>query len=258
MLPRPFLTAALGLLLVCIPGIASADAVLRFVDSHGEHSQMLVKAPYARMDIVNGGSGHTGYMLFYAEDRSLYVVDDGSGTYMPLNEDVIDAQKRAMDEMIDGMRSRIQQLPPEARAEMERQFGIGVDAGPVEVSAQPTGREQDLNGLRCQEKEILVAGRVQHVACVADAETLGLSPVDFETISALMERLFDLSKRALDAGGPIAMAMGSNVIPRLDGVPLTVRDVRDGVTTRLTGISTDPISPELFRVPASYREQAPF
>ncbi|AHF00199.1 hypothetical protein [Thioalkalivibrio paradoxus] len=257
MFPRLIFTAALSLL-AWVHGAASADAVLRFVDSEGAHSQMLVKAPYARMDIVNGGSGSTGYMLFYTGDRSLYVVDDGSGTYMPLNEDVIDAQKRALDQMIDDMRSQIRELPPEARAEMEHQFGIGVEAGPVEVSTRPTGREQDQQGLRCEEKEILVAGQVQHVACVADAETLGLSAVDFETINALMERLFDLSKRALDAGGPIATAMGSNVIPRLDGVPLSVRDVRDGVTTRLVGISTDPISPELFRIPASYREREPF
>ena len=256
-MPRLLIPFALSLLTL-LHGPAHADAVLRFVDSQGEQSQLLVKGPYARMDIVNAGSGSTGFMLFHSEQRSLYMIDDGNGTYMRFDEAVVDSQIRAMEEMIAQMRAQIQQLPSEARADMERQLGLGVDTGPVRVETRPTGTRRELGGLRCEEKEILVGGRVQSVACVATAEELGLSRVDFETMNALVERLFELSRRALDSGGPIAQALGTNVMPRLDGVPVKVRDVGDGVTTQLVGISTDTISPEFFRVPTSYREQAPF
>jgi 3-hydroxyacyl-CoA dehydrogenase len=65
-------------------------------------------------------------------------------------------------------------------------------------------------------------------------------------------------RRALEAGGPMARAMGPNVMPRLGGIPLEVRDLENAVTTRLVGISTDTLSPELFRIPASFREESPF
>jgi hypothetical protein len=238
-------------------GAAQADVLLRFVDSEGEHAQILVKGPYARMDIVNEGSGGAGFMLFNAMDRSLYIVDDTRGTYIPFNEAVIDAQMRAMNQMIDQMREEVQRLPPEARAEMETQLGLGLRSGPMAVQVRATQRQQTLGGLRCQEMEILVDGRTQSLACVAEAGELGVSGSDFDTVNALMGRLFELSRRALDAGGPLAQAMGSHVMPPLDGIPLEVRDSLDGVTTRLVGVSTDPISPDFFRVPSSYREQNP-
>lgn len=254
MFARLVLPLILGLLL---PAVAQADALLRFMDSEGNSSEILVKGPYARMDIVNGGSGGSGFMLFNADDRSLYIVDQGDRTYMAFDERAIDAQMRAMDQMIADMRAQIQQLPAEARAEMETQMGLGVESGPLTVEQKVTGREQDIGNLRCRETEIIVGDRVRSIACVAAPGELGLSPRDFGTLHALMGHLFDLSRRALDAGGPLARAMGSNVMPPLDGVPLEVRDVQDGVTTRLAGVSTDTLSPEFFRIPPNHQERDP-
>ena len=254
MLARLVPPLILGLFL---SAVAQADALLRFTDSEGDHSEILVKGPYARMDIVNGGSGGSGFMLFNADDRSLYIVDQGSRTYMAFDERAIDAQMQAMDQMIADMRAQIQQLPAEARAEMEAQMGLGVESGPLTVEQEVTGREHDIGNLRCQETEIIVGERVRSIACVAAPGELGLSPRDFGTFHSLMGHLFDLSRRALDAGGPLARAMGSNVMPPLDGVPLEVRDVHDGVTTRLAGVSTDTLSPEFFRIPPNYRERDP-
>jgi hypothetical protein len=254
----PLLHATTLGLLMLIAGPVQSDALLRFVDSQGETSQLLVKGPYARMDLTNGGSGRTGFMLFNATDRSLYVVDETSGTYMAFDESVVDAQTRAMAQMIEQMQEEIRQLPAEVRAELEAQLGLGVESVPIEVETRATGRQRTIGDIRCQETEILVAGRVQSIACVAGASDLGLARIDFNTVTELMGRLYDLSRRALDAGGPMARAMGPNVLPRLDGVPLEVRDLQDDVTTQLVGVSTDTLSPEFFRVPPSYREQPPF
>lgn len=236
------------------PAVLHADALLRFVDNEGQHSEILVKGRYARMDIANAG-GSSGFMLFNAGDRSLYLVDQTNRSYTAFDERVIDAQMRTMDQLIVELRAQIQQLPAESRAELEAQLGLGVDTGPVKVETRGTGRTRQIAGLRCQEKEIVVGGRVQSVACVTGSDDLGLSRLDFDTVNSLMGRLFELSRRALDAGGPVAQAMGSNVLPPLDGIPLEVQHIRDGVTTRLAGVSTDTLSPEFFRIPQNYHEQ---
>lgn len=254
MFPR---LTALTTLLLLLPGLACADAILRFVDSDGQQSEILLKGSFARMDIANGG-GSAGFMLFNANDRSLYLIDQTSRTYMAFDERAIDAQIQAMEQMIAEMRVQIQQLPQDARAELEAQLGLSVGGGPVEVETRRTGRTQEVGGLLCNETEVLVDGRVQTVACVTGSDDIGLSRADFTTMNALMERLFDLSRRALDAGGPMARAMSANVLPRLDGVPLEVRHVRDDVVTRLAGVSTDTLSPEFFRIPQNFREREPF
>lgn len=254
---RAWLVLSLTLSLLAV-GPSQADALLRFIDSQDQPSEILVKGPYARMDISNGGTGRTGFMLFHAGERTLYMVDEASATYMLFDESVVDAQMQTMAQMIEQMREEIRQLPPEVRAELEAQLGLGVRSEPVVIQTRATGRQAESGGIPCEEKEILVGGRVQSVACVADAGALGLTPVDFNTVNELMGRLFDLSRRALEAGGPMARAMGPNVMPRLDGIPLEVRDLENAVTTRLVGISTDTLSPELFRIPASFREESPF
>jgi hypothetical protein len=249
--------AAFAALLLLLPGIVHADALLRFVDSEGQHSEILVKGPYARMDIANGG-GSAGFMLFNANDRSLYIVDQTSRTYMPFDERAIDAQVQAMEQMISEMRAQIQQLPREARAELEAQLGLSVGGGPVDVQTRSTGRTQQIGGLRCEENEI--RGRrtgAERRLCheLGRSRTVAAGLPDRERADGT---LFDLSRRALDAGGPMARAMSSNVLPQLDGVPLEVRHVRDDLVTRLAGVSTDTLSPEFFRIPQNYREQDPF
>ena len=252
---RSILAAIGGLML--LPAIAQADALLRFEDNTGQHSEILVKGSFARMDIADG-DGSSGFMLFNANDRSLYIVDRNNRTYMAFDEQVIDAQVQAMEEMIAEMRLQIQQLPEEARAELETYLGLGVDREPVEVEVHRTGRTQQVGELQCEEKEIRVDGRVHSVACVTGPDDLGRSRIDFQTVKALTERLFELSRRALDAGGPVAHAMSTNVLPGLDGVPVEVRHVRDELITRLTGVSTDTLSPEFFRIPRNFQEQEPF
>lgn len=253
----PRCLAGLMVLGSLLPAALHADALLRFVDNEGQQSEILVKGHYARMDIANAG-GSSGFMLFNAGDRSLYLVDQTNRSYTAFDERVIDAQMRAMEDMIMDLRAQIQQLPVESRAELEAQLGLGVDTGPVQVETRRTGRTRQIGGLRCEDKEILVGGHVQSVACVTGSDDLGLSRLDFDTVNALMGRLFELSRRALDAGGPMAQAMGSNVLPPLDGVPLEVQHIRDGVTTRLAGVSTDTLSAEFFRIPQNYREQDAF
>jgi len=238
-------------------GGAQADALLQYLDDEGIESQILVQGDIVRMDLNEAVSGTTGYMLFDAGSDQLTVVDDQEQSYIPLTREVMDRQMEALTDMVSDLRQQMEQLPPEVREGLEEQLGIGPEGFEADITTRGTGETREIGEFVCDELEVLIDGQPQSTVCVADAGALGLEQADFATLGALMDRLYELSLRALEAGGPMASQMGASLLPRVDGIPLEVRE-HDGVTTRLTGISTDALGPDLFRVPDSYEEQSAF
>lgn len=240
--------------LLAVGSSAQADAMLHYVDDEGLESQILVRGEIVRMELNEAISGTSGYMLFDATTDTLTVVDDSEQTFTPLTREVMDEQMRAMTDMVSDLRRQMEQLPPEVRQQLEEQLGIGEEGFDADISTRDTGEQREVGDFVCDEHEVLIGGEPQSIVCVAEADSLGLSEADFQTLGALMDRLYELSLSALEAGGPMASQMGASLLPRVDGIPLEVSE-RDGVTTRLAGLSTDELSSDLFRVPDSYAEQ---
>ncbi len=233
---------------------AHADTLLQYVDDDGHQSQILVRGEVVRMDLTESVSGTTGYMLFDATDRTLTVVDDGDQTYLPLTAERMDAYLQTMTDMAGEIRRQMEQLPPEVREQLREQLGLGPEGFEAEITTRTTDPERDLGEYTCRELEILIDNRPQSTVCITDAATLGIPDADFHTLDRLMDRLHDLSLRALEAGGPMAAEMGGSLLPKVDGVPLEVRE-HGGTTTRLKAVSTDPLGAELFTIPDTYSER---
>ncbi|WP_018864249.1 hypothetical protein [Thioalkalivibrio sp. ARh3] len=250
-----FPAAWLLLLAAALP--AQADAVLHYIDDEGLESQILVRDHMIRMELNEAISGTTGYMLFDARNDQLTVVDDDEQTYLPLTREVMDQQIQAMTDMVSDLRRQMEQLPPDVREQLKQQLGIGPEGFEAEIRTRETGEEREIGEFVCREIDVLIDDQPQSTVCVADAQSLGLEDSDFQTLGALMDRLYELSLRALEAGGPMASQMGASLLPRVEGVPLEVRE-HDGVTTRLAGLSTDSLSEALFQVPESYEETEMF
>ncbi|WP_017926625.1 hypothetical protein [Thioalkalivibrio sp. HL-Eb18] len=248
-------TTCLLALATAVP--AQADALLHYIDDEGLESQILVRDHMIRMELNEAISGTSGYMLFDARNDQLTVVDDEEQTYLPLTREVMDEQIQAMTDMVSDLRRQMEQLPPDVRDQLKQQLGIGPEGFEAEISTRETDEQREIGEFVCSEIEVLIDDRPQSTVCVADAQSLGLETSDFQTLGALMDRLYELSLRALEAGGPMASQMGASLLPRVEGIPLEVRE-HDGVTTRLAGLSTDPLSEALFQVPESYEETEMF
>ncbi len=251
------LLPAAGLLTLAAALPAQADALLHYIDDEGLESQILVRDHMIRMELNEAISGTSGYMLFDARNDQLTVVDDDDQTYLPLTREVMDQQIQAMTDMVSDLRRQMEQLPPDVREQLKQQLGIGPEGFEADISTRETGEQRDIGEFVCSEIEVLIDDRPQSTVCVADAQSLGLEESDFQTLGALMDRLYELSLRALEAGGPMASQMGASLLPRVEGIPLEVREY-EGVTTRLAGLSTDPLSEALFQVPESYEETEMF
>ncbi|MGM0552920.1 MAG: hypothetical protein ACQETK_03810 [Pseudomonadota bacterium] len=254
--PRPprRLFATVLIVLLTAGATARADTLLQYVDDDGHQSQILVRGEIVRMDLNEAVSGTTGYMLFDTGDRTLTVVDDGDRTYLPLTAERMDAYLQTMTDMAGEIRRQMDQLPPEVREQLREQIGLGPEGFEAEITTRTTDPERDLGEYTCRELEILIDNRSQSTVCITDARTLGIPDADFRALDRLMERLHELSLRALEAGGPMAAEMGGSLLPKVDGIPLEVRE-HGGTTTQLRAVSTDPLGTELFTIPDSYGER---
>lgn len=237
----------------------AADTRMQFVDRQGIMLEILIQDAYARMDLISEVTGRSGYLLFHADSRSLYLVDQTSGTYQVVNEATIDAQLRTMNQLAEEFRAAIDTLPESERAQWELQLrSILQQDSALQVNIIETGKRSRIEDVSCTEQEIWVGDRLRQIACLASPESLGLSRRDFGTLDELLTRLSQLSDRLLQAGGPMAFALGPRVTVRLDGIPLQVKDLQEGILTRLTFLSTDPLGEEKFRIPTGFRETGPF
>lgn len=254
-LARAGIGSAALLLLAAAPLTAQADAHLGYVDDQGNESPILIRGDTVRMDLTEANSGTRGFMLFDATSGTLTVVDDDREHYVELTPEAMDQQIRAMTDTVSDLRQQMQQLPPEMREQLERDLGLTPEGFEAEISTRPTGETEEIAGYACEANEVYVGEQPRSSVCVAPPEELGLAADDFATLSALMDRLHELSLRALEAGGPLTEQLGGSMLPRVDGVPLEVRE-HDGITTQLTEVDTATLEASLFRIPEGYARQA--
>ena len=244
-----------GLLFTAGATCASADVLLRYAHKEGEIAQILVKHPYARMDLHVRSAAQRGFLLFNGADGSLYLVDDSANTYRYLDERLITEQIATLDALHESLRLQLGQLPSALQQEMELQLEASFRHRPQLIRTRATPEQRELIGTTCLVTEVIRADRVQTRVCVASPGDLGITGADNETFNDLLQRLFHLAQLALEAGGPIARALGQQpILPRLGGIPLEVQDAGHSVTTRLVGFAVEPLNPDFFRIPRNYRE----
>jgi hypothetical protein len=264
-----------AILLLGFFAAAQADVTLQFTDTAGADtgSTLMIKGGDVRME-EREGDGSMVYSLFDRKTRTLTMVIDEERSYAQLTAEGLKAQAhevRGMQEnFLAQMREQMAQMPPEQRQMMEQQMRqMGVDPAMLSGEDPPapdlssletraTGEQRTIGGFRCQVMEVLLEGEITNELCVADAGHVGLSAADFETLKVLFEFMQSLSEIAMSMGGPFAADMGAEMLPAVDGVPVLVKNLQDGTEITLQSVSTDTLSPDLFRIPSGYERVDPF
>jgi hypothetical protein len=263
-----------AILLLGLVATAQADVTLQFTETGADTgSTLMIQGGHVRME-EREADGSMVYSLFDRETRTLTMVIDEERSYAQLTEEGLKAQAQEVqgmqEDFLAQMREQMAQMPPEQRQMMEqqmRQMGVdpamlsGEDPPAPDLSSletRPTGEQRTIGGFRCQVMEVLLEGEITNELCVADAGHVGLSAADYGTLKVLFEFMQSLSEIAMSMGGPFAADMGAEMLPAVDGVPVLVKNLEDGSEITLQSVSTDALSPDLFRIPADYQRVDPF
>ena len=267
----PAMTLVLVLLLV---PIAQADITLGYTDEGGATgSTVMIKGNMVRME-EREEDGSIVYSLFDRDGRTLTMVIEEERSYAQLTEDGLRAQagevQRMQQEFLRQMRQQMEHMPPDQRRMMEQQMRqMGIDPAmlsgediPVPdiatLETRPTGETGTIGGVRCERMDVYLEGERTNELCVARPGDVGMSSDDFATMQVLFEFMHSLAEIAISMGGPFAADMGTEMLPKVDGVPVMIRNLDDGMEIKLESVSGDTLSADLFRIPPDYERVDPF
>jgi hypothetical protein len=206
-------------------------------------------------------SGRTS--VIYRADRELaWWLDHREKKFVEVSRGSTAAVARKVDETNTAIRKSLEGLPPERRAALEGLLDgtLGPPPGAEpEVSLRPTGERDLVEGIPCDEHEVVRGTERVALLCAAQPDALGLAPGDRDVLRRLsgflretVESISRLAPGAVRSEGVDALA----AVDRLDGVPVRVRAFDDGRAvseTLVTEVVTEDVDPARFERPEGYR-----
>jgi hypothetical protein len=220
-----------------------------------EHASAWIDGRRLRVD-ANGGKST---VIYRGDEDSAFLLDHAEKTYVKVDRGTTVAVSRKVEEANREMRERLAGLPPEQRAAMEKlldgTLGPAPDATPP-VSVRSTGERDLVEGIPCDESEVVREGQRVALVCTASFQAAGVSAATFDVVRELAvflrESVASLAPGTMRQEGLDAL----EGVDRLQGVPLRVRAYEKGrlqSETVVKEIAEEAVPAARFDVPAGYR-----
>lgn len=201
----------------------------------------------------------TNYSLYDSKTSALTHVDTIQKKYLYMDEAFMAEQakkvKQQMDMMRQQMMAKMAGMPPEQKKQMEQMMNNHLpqtdSQNPAQkVEPKKTSRTETIAGIECTVYESYLKGSKINEICMVDADKLGLSSQDAETMMSMQKFMKRVQKVSQNM-------MGSNTSDvDLSGIPLhTKLFASDGsvkMETRLVSISKNTIGSDKISIPADF------
>jgi hypothetical protein len=205
---------------------------------------------------ANGGKNS---VIYRGDEDSAFLIDHAEKTYVKVDRGTTAAVSRTVEQANREMRERLEGLPPEQRAAMEKlldgTLGPAPEALPP-VTVRPTGERDLVEGIPCDESEVVREGQRVALVCTASFQAAGVSAATFDVVRELAvflrESVASLAPGTVRQEGLDAL----QGVDHLQGVPLRVRAYEKGrlrSETVVKEIVEEPVPATRFEVPAGYR-----
>ena len=224
------LTALAAMSVGAVP--VMADSTVTMQDS----TVVQIRNGMARMDPADDST----YTLYDSKRNLLIHVDPGEGTYMEIDEQVMQQQAEAVGAMreemaaqMESMRAQLQNMPEAQRQMIEQRMGAMMGAGVAQSAPKPDVKtvkkgSRNLNGFKCNDYQLVEEKSTVAEVCIAEKAGAGMSGDDFATLSAMMAFMRSMAQKASEMAGAMAGGFDPTVMADIEGFPVEVKDHRSG------------------------------
>lgn len=238
---------------------AQADTTLQFDAGQGAKNTVMIKNGMVRM-VTSSPQGEQ-VSLYDSHKQTFTILDAQKHTYMVMDRQTVHEQARQFEQMRNQMmgqlQERMKQMPADQRQQMEEQMakmGMGPSAQKQapKFSTRKTGRKESVDEVSCEVYDSLRDGQPMGQACVASAQALGIPSQDYATL----RQMFDFTQKMAAEFASSTGATPPNPLGAFDvanGLPVKISSP-NGQTMTLTSVSSSPLSPEYFKIPAGFQK----
>lgn len=236
-----------------------ADVTLKYTTGEGgEPNTVMVSGAMVRTE--SSYRQGKSMSLYDNRNKTLTIINDQKKTYIVMNDNTIKEQAKRMQsmqkQMMTKMQEQLKDMPQNQRRQLEEQMAkMGMDHPsanklPPKFSTKRTHRSENINGIGCVIYESYQNNQKMGDACIAEAQALKISKADYQTLQGMFSFLRQMTRQfTMGApGGGSEMGMFDNV----QGLPVKVTSTEGEVMT-LSGISTQGLAAELFKMPDGYK-----
>lgn len=217
-----------------------------------------VRAEAAGRPSTAGGPNSAQIVIFDGAKQTLWIVDDGRKTYTEMTKADVDRIGGQMSAAMSAMQERMQNLPPEQRAQVEAMMrGRGMPGAPGTAPAKTTYKKVGTDTVGkwpCDKYEGYQDDKKVSELCTVDPKTLGFTAADFQVTRQLAE----FFGRLMPQGADRLFAIGTPEQQGYSGVPVrTIMFMGDQqMTSELVDAKRQSFPESTFEVPSGYTKEA--
>lgn len=213
-----------------------------------------------RMALTSEADGKSSHFVYRGDKQVLWMIEPPTHEYTEIDEASVKALAAQVGPMIEQMREKLAQLPPEQRATMEEILNMQAkkDEPAPKIEVRNSGAKEKIAGYDCVRWDVLRDGTKSGEIWAAKWSATGASKKDFAVLSQLNEFL-----ATLHAAAPATRDLGDGGLigemDRVDGFPVRIRQFEDGVLaseSTLESLHTESVAASTFEVPAGYSKRA--
>ena len=235
---------------------ATADTVIHFkTNAPGSPERMVIHGS----KVMVLAPERQGRLVMDTANGTVTMINDKEKSYFQLDNRAIDQTVSMMDMMKQTMMAQLDRLPPEQRQVLAQQLGL-TPTQPEKlpkVEIRPTRGVIKVNGIPCTLTDVITDGQKTAEACVATPKAAGIPESDYRTMRKMLQLSRELAKKTSHMAGPAAEKFADSLSPDLDGVPMTVKDLRNGNHVTVSKIQSRKLADSEFRPGKNYKKFNP-
>jgi hypothetical protein len=238
-----------------------ADTTLSFNDGRqADPTSFLIKDGQVLMQGKSPQGGEFG-SIYDSKKNHFLIVDYGRQNYYVMDKTLLNKQIKLMEDMRaqmkQGMEAQLQQLPPEQKKMMQQRMDAMLNPPkPPPMKITKTGKAENINGINCTQFDVHRGEEKIREVCVAKTSALKISETDYNTLRDMFAYMKEMAE-TLAKQSPMGSDDGA-MMADMDGIPVEMRDLRQGFVSRLEGVSNDNINPSLFQIPSTFQQVDPY
>lgn len=132
--------------------------------------------------------------------------------------------------------------------------------GAAEPAARPDPQvvrkgSRTVSGFKCSEYQVLENDAPVAELCVAEAPGAGMSGRDFDTLSAMMAFLRDMTQQAAEMAGAMGGGLDPELMVDVEGFPVQMKNHGSGDEYAVSGVNNDGLGNEPFEAYRKLRKE---